>query len=720
MRAILNAVLAFIGAESLTDEEYEDLIPDDLPEGYTLQMYNALKAVLLWRESVSAQVRKLQLYFLARGVEVADEPPPSRSNIFVGADLKKVSNAVKGLTSEQLTALINVFTDTLKGLVPPSGGGTEKFLRADGQWASTDGQGDVEGPSSSTDNAIARFDSTTGKLIQNTANATVADSGEITSASLTASRALVSGSSKEVQSSSVTSTELGYVSGVTSALQTQLNAKEPSLTGAATSIASSNLTASRAVVSDVSGKVSAATTTAAEIGYVNGVTSAIQTQLDAKQATVTGGATSITSSDLTVSRALVSDGSGKVSAATTTATEIGYVNGVTSAIQTQIDSKAAGASSSTDNAVPRFDSTTGKILQGSGVTIDDSNNLTVPGTGSHTFSGTVKVVATGTSLELNADGSNAYIGTSTSDRIRFYTASQVWWDLETSGHLTPVFNNNNDIGSSSLRMRNVNSVTGTLDTVTGVDASGSNAVASNLVLQPGQSTGNATPASVVIQGTSAGSSGSTAQTLVDLATFQGLTATIAGTLTSSLGLVAGNTAQTSLVPAIIAYRGGGYATPIFAARANSGTNNWCLFVDGSANFSVGTSADTPWMTANSTTVTAKAKLTVDGLLSNTPQTPTQITANQNNYAPTSASILRLSTDASRNITGLSISQVSGSRTEIWNVGSFDIVLKHADGASTAANQFTCNTGADITLAAGEEALLKYDGVTSRWRVRKIA
>ena len=43
--------------------------------------------------------------------------------------------------------------------------------------------------------------------------------------------------------------------------------------------------------------------------------------------------------NLTVSRALVSDGSGDVSVATTTSTEIGYVNGVTSAIQTQLDAK---------------------------------------------------------------------------------------------------------------------------------------------------------------------------------------------------------------------------------------------------------------------------------------------------------------------------------------------------------------------------------------------
>lgn len=43
------------------------------------------------------------------------------------------------------------------------------------------------------------------------------------------------------------------------------------------------LTASRALVTDGSGVITPATTTAAEIGHVNGVTSAIQTQLDAKQ-----------------------------------------------------------------------------------------------------------------------------------------------------------------------------------------------------------------------------------------------------------------------------------------------------------------------------------------------------------------------------------------------------------------------------------------------------
>lgn len=52
------------------------------------------------------------------------------------------------------------------------------------EWAST-GSGDVVGPASSTDNAIVRFDGTTGKLVQNS-GATIDDSNNISAASYTA------------------------------------------------------------------------------------------------------------------------------------------------------------------------------------------------------------------------------------------------------------------------------------------------------------------------------------------------------------------------------------------------------------------------------------------------------------------------------------------------------------------------------------------------------
>lgn len=73
------------------------------------------------------------------------------------------------------------------------------------------------------------------------------------------------------------------------------------------------------------------------------ISTATQTALNAKQATITGGATTITTSNLTANRALVSNSSGKVAASDVTSTELGYLDGVTSNIQTQLNSKLSTA-----------------------------------------------------------------------------------------------------------------------------------------------------------------------------------------------------------------------------------------------------------------------------------------------------------------------------------------------------------------------------------------
>jgi len=88
-------------------------------------------------------------------------------------------------------------------------------------------------------------------------------------------------------------------------------------------------------------KLANGSVTNTEFEYLNGVTDNIQTQFSGKQATITGAATTIDTEDLTVSRALVSDGSGKVAVSDVTATELGYLDGVTSAVQTQLDAKIA-------------------------------------------------------------------------------------------------------------------------------------------------------------------------------------------------------------------------------------------------------------------------------------------------------------------------------------------------------------------------------------------
>jgi fructose-specific component phosphotransferase system IIB-like protein len=206
-----------------------------------------------------------------------------------------------------------------------------------------------------------------------------------------------------------TTTELNYVDGVTSAIQTQINGKQATITGAATTIDDTDLTASRAVISNSSGKVAVSAVTDTELGYLDGVTSAVQTQIDGKQATITGAATTIDSSNLTANRAVVSNSSGKVAVSAITSTELGYLDNVSSNIQTQLDGKlSTGGGTLTGSLIVSsgsqlFTNTVTEVSSGSGVTIDSvllkDDTVTAD---SHFISGgsgsTWEIVKSGTSL----------------------------------------------------------------------------------------------------------------------------------------------------------------------------------------------------------------------------------------------------------------------------------------------------------------------------------
>jgi hypothetical protein len=183
--------------------------------------------------------------------------------------------------------------------------------------------------------------------------------------------------------------ELNYTDGVTSAIQTQLNGKQPldadltaiaALTptggafivgngstwvGQTDSTARSSLglgtiaTQNSASVSITGGSISGITDLAVADGGTGASDAAgARTNLGA-QAAITGAASTITSSDLTASRALASDGSGKVAASSVTSTELGYVSGVTSAIQTQLSARYTSANlSSQAQAEAGTDNTT--------------------------------------------------------------------------------------------------------------------------------------------------------------------------------------------------------------------------------------------------------------------------------------------------------------------------------------------------------------------------
>ena len=116
------------------------------------------------------------------------------------------------------------------------------------------------------------------------------NSATLSVSSLSPNTALIANSSKQLTSTSVTATELGYVSGVTSSIQTQINSLTASTgatpTGAISDVYTTNLTASRATVSSATGKLTTSEVTATELGYVAGVTSAIQTQLNTMNANI--------------------------------------------------------------------------------------------------------------------------------------------------------------------------------------------------------------------------------------------------------------------------------------------------------------------------------------------------------------------------------------------------------------------------------------------------
>lgn len=101
---------------------------------------------------------------------------------------------------------------------------------------------------------------------------------------------------------------------VTLAEKTTWNGKQDKITGAATTITDDNLTANRALVSNSSGKVAVSAVTSTELGYLDGVTSNVQAQLNGKQPTIT------------VNGIIQGDGAGNLSAAELNSASVGLGN----------------------------------------------------------------------------------------------------------------------------------------------------------------------------------------------------------------------------------------------------------------------------------------------------------------------------------------------------------------------------------------------------------
>jgi hypothetical protein len=86
MRDLMNVILSFIGATSLTDDEFA-AASLTATNSYSTETYLALLNVIDNRELVSDTRDRLRYMFLARGISLPEETSTDKSNIFVGASL---------------------------------------------------------------------------------------------------------------------------------------------------------------------------------------------------------------------------------------------------------------------------------------------------------------------------------------------------------------------------------------------------------------------------------------------------------------------------------------------------------------------------------------------------------------------------------------------------------------------------------------------------------
>ena len=341
-------------------------------------------------------------------------------NILDGATLSTAElNILDGVTAS--TAELNILDGATLSLT--------ELNYVDGVTSSIQTQIDTKAPSASP-----TFTGTV-TLPSGAVTSTMILDGTILDADINASAAI--DWTKLAVSSTVSSTELGYVDGVTSAIQTQLDAKaplaSPTFTGtvtlpantisqsmmgdnsvgtneivelavttakiadlavtngkiadlavttgkiadlAVTAAKIADLTVTEGKIADsavtsakiasltiVDGDISAtaaidwtklgisSTVSSTEIGYLDGVTGPIQTQLDGKQATVANVSdVEIGYLDGVTSSIQTQLGNKQAVVANVSDTEIGYLDGVTSAIQTQLDAKLASATAASTYA----------------------------------------------------------------------------------------------------------------------------------------------------------------------------------------------------------------------------------------------------------------------------------------------------------------------------------------------------------------------------------
>ena len=251
--------------------------------------------------------------------------------------------------------------------------------------------------------------------------------------SLTANRALISNGSGGLAVSDITNTELGYLDGASSNIQTQITTNASAITTANTNIASntSNIATNTSAISTANTNIATnATAIATNVTAIATANTAIATNATAIATNATAIAGKEPTVSLTANRALISNGSGGLAVSDITNTELDFLDGVSSNIQTQLNGKQPEIDSSN-----RLDATLigvgdvdnqdlAKLTLASDLTDTIKNILTTPST---------KLITAGTNLSYNNSTTPPTLNATDTDtnpwaingNIISYTAGQV-------------------------------------------------------------------------------------------------------------------------------------------------------------------------------------------------------------------------------------------------------------------------------------------------------